>query len=263
MTCRRPLLRLARLALVRQQQQQHHQQQQQQQQRARMMFSPRASSHTAAGGNRNNSNKNNNNDNDDSSSRRTAADGGSTTDIHRGRGPDDDDDVNDAGEYEDGNSRRTSSQQEATTIAKNQNDHHDHDAEEDDSTVRLIEGIPVEEIHSPRSRQQVNDQYAHLLVDDRSLFRHVIEIAMPDLGDDVGPATLLQWHKQVGDIVEHGALLCEIETAQFTFTMEMDDDELGLLDEIYVPAGTGGILTGQRLAKILHPDDERTKNLGD
>jgi Biotin-requiring enzyme len=222
-----------------------------------------SSSHDTAAGNNKIRTNNNNDDNGDSSSRRTAVDGGSTDYFQRGRGPDDDDDDDNAGDEDGKNSRtgRTNSKQEATTTIANQNDHHDDDAEEDDTTVRLIEGIPVEEIHSPRSRQQVNEQYAHLLVDNRSLFRNVIEIAMPDLGDDVGPATLLQWHKQVGDIVEHGALLCEIETAQFTFTMEMDDDELGLLDEIYVPAGTDGIQTGQLLAKILHPDDERTKNL--
>jgi Biotin-requiring enzyme len=256
--CRRPLLRLARFALVRQQQQQ---------QRARMVFSPPRSSccwfssSSASFYTDGNKNRTNNNDNNDSFSRRTAAVGRCTTGHHRGRGPDDDDDDDDAGD-EDGNSRRTSTsskQEEVTRTAHQNNDHNDHDyADEDDSTIRLMEGIPVEEVHSPLSRQQVNEQYADHLV-DRSMFRHVIEITMPDLGDDVGPATVLQWHKQVGDIIEHGALLCEIETAQFSFTMEIDDDELGLLDEIYVPAGTSGISTGQRLAKILHRpvvDDE-------
>lgn len=116
----------------------------------------------------------------------------------------------------------------------------------------FIGGLPVEEDTPVLSRTKVNEMYQHYNV---SKFRHEIEITMPDLGD-TGNGTLLQWYKEPGDFVEQDALLCEIETDAFTFQMQTDDEELGLLKEICVPAGTREIVKGQLLAKILLLDED-------
>jgi hypothetical protein len=122
------------------------------------------------------------------------------------------------------------------------------------------------------TREEINAQYAHI---DRSQFGKVVEIVMPDLGDndnndvyvenqlgekDNSTAKVLRWHKQVGDIIERGGRLCDLETSRFVITLEMDDDVIGIVEEIGVPAGTAGIEPGRFLVKIRHPvnddDDE-------
>jgi hypothetical protein len=160
----------------------------------------------------------------------------------------------------------------------------DHDAEQqpqqltDADLIDLIESggtIPiddetegVEQDGRWPTREEINAQYAHI---DRSKFCKVVEIAMPDLGDDDdndvyvenqlgekdnSTAKLLRWHKQVGDIIERGARLCDLETSRFILTLEMDDDVIGIVEEIGVPAGTAGIEPGRFLVKIRHPGND-------
>jgi hypothetical protein len=170
----------------------------------------------------------------------------------------------------------TSSADEETT---------DHDAEQqkqhltDAELIDLIESggtIPIDEEENEGvdgrwpTREEINAQYAHI---DRSQFGKVVEIVMPDLGDndnndvyvenqldekDNSTAKLLRWHKQVGDIIERGGRLCDLETSRFILTLEMDDDVIGIVEEIGVPAGTAGIEPGRFLVKIRHPvnDDD-------
>jgi pyruvate dehydrogenase E2 component (dihydrolipoamide acetyltransferase) len=62
-----------------------------------------------------------------------------------------------------------------------------------------------------------------------------VNIEMPKLSDTMTKGTLLKWHKQVGDAVEIGDILAEIETDKATMEMEAFDD--GTLTEILVQAG--------------------------
>ena len=62
-----------------------------------------------------------------------------------------------------------------------------------------------------------------------------VNIQMPKLSDTMTKGTLLKWHKNVGDTVEIGDILAEIETDKATMEMEAFDD--GLLTEILVQAG--------------------------
>jgi pyruvate/2-oxoglutarate dehydrogenase complex dihydrolipoamide acyltransferase (E2) component len=59
--------------------------------------------------------------------------------------------------------------------------------------------------------------------------------------------TLIKWHKQVGDAVEIGDLIAEVETDKATMEMEAFDE--GTLTEILVPEG-GKAVIGAVLAVL-------------
>lgn len=59
---------------------------------------------------------------------------------------------------------------------------------------------------------------------------------MPELG--VGPGKIVKWYKQPGDIVRFEDVLCDIETKDFTFGMEVEDEELGIMGQIIAAEGS-------------------------
>ena len=71
-----------------------------------------------------------------------------------------------------------------------------------------------------------------------------VNIEMPKLSDTMTEGTLIKWHKQVGDSVEIGDILAEIETDKATMEMEAFDE--GMITEIRVQEGEkaeiGGVL---------------------
>jgi pyruvate dehydrogenase E2 component (dihydrolipoamide acetyltransferase) len=62
------------------------------------------------------------------------------------------------------------------------------------------------------------------------------EVTMPNLGYDMHQGTIMQWLKGVGDRVERGEPIAEIETDKAT--MEMEALVTGTLVEIVSPAGS-------------------------
>ncbi|MEP2776959.1 MAG: dihydrolipoamide acetyltransferase family protein [Luteolibacter sp.] len=71
-----------------------------------------------------------------------------------------------------------------------------------------------------------------------------VNIEMPKLSDTMTEGTLIKWHKQVGDTVEIGDILAEVETDKATMEMEAFDE--GTITEIRVQEGDkaeiGGVL---------------------
>ena len=71
-----------------------------------------------------------------------------------------------------------------------------------------------------------------------------VNIEMPKLSDTMTEGTLIKWHKQIGDTVEIGDILAEIETDKATMEMEAFDD--GVITEILIQEGgkapIGGVL---------------------
>jgi pyruvate dehydrogenase E2 component (dihydrolipoamide acetyltransferase) len=71
-----------------------------------------------------------------------------------------------------------------------------------------------------------------------------VNIEMPKLSDTMTEGTLIKWHKQVGDTVEIGDILAEVETDKATMEMEAFDE--GVITEILVQEGgkatIGGVL---------------------
>ncbi len=62
-----------------------------------------------------------------------------------------------------------------------------------------------------------------------------VNIEMPKLSDTMTEGTLVKWHKQVGDTVEIGDILAEIETDKATMEMEAFDD--GVITKILIQTG--------------------------
>ncbi|TAE78017.1 MAG: 2-oxo acid dehydrogenase subunit E2 [Verrucomicrobia bacterium] len=78
-----------------------------------------------------------------------------------------------------------------------------------------------------------------------------IQIEMPKLSDTMTEGTLIKWHKKVGDSVEIGDILAEVETDKATMEMEAFDE--GTLREILVQEGDKATI-GAVLA-LLDGDD--------
>lgn len=72
---------------------------------------------------------------------------------------------------------------------------------------------------------------------DRTKFTQEIPVKMPDLGNSAGTSKVVKWYFAPGDVIQRGDVLCDIETPDFTFGMETDDEELGVLGEISVETG--------------------------
>jgi pyruvate dehydrogenase E2 component (dihydrolipoamide acetyltransferase) len=69
-----------------------------------------------------------------------------------------------------------------------------------------------------------------------------IQIEMPKLSDTMTEGTLIKWHKKVGDTVEIGDILAEVETDKATMEMEAFDE--GTLTEILVQEGEKALVNG-------------------
>jgi hypothetical protein len=86
----------------------------------------------------------------------------------------------------------------------------------------IPEGVEFEEVVDSKTLQV-----------DPSLFTEEIKIRMPDMGE--GDGRVLKWYKEVGDVVQREDILCDIETPDFTFGMEIDDEELGIIGTYLLP----------------------------
>ena len=62
-----------------------------------------------------------------------------------------------------------------------------------------------------------------------------VNIEMPKLSDTMTEGTLIKWHKHLGDTVEIGDILAEIETDKATMEMEAFDD--GVITEVLIQEG--------------------------
>lgn len=80
-----------------------------------------------------------------------------------------------------------------------------------------------------------------------------IKIEMPKLSDTMTEGTVVRWLKQVGDEVEIGDEIAEIETDKATMAMEAFDE--GILSEIVVEEG-GTAAIGATLAILREEGDE-------
>lgn len=78
-----------------------------------------------------------------------------------------------------------------------------------------------------------------------------VNIEMPKLSDTMTEGTLIKWHKKVGDQVEIGDIIAEVETDKATMEMEAFDE--GVISQILIQEGEKAIV-GSTLA-ILGGDD--------
>lgn len=74
-----------------------------------------------------------------------------------------------------------------------------------------------------------------------------VEIVMPRLSDSMEEGTILQWLVAVGDRVQEGAPLVEVETDKATVTYESEHD--GTVLALHAEAGTS-VAVGAPIAVI-------------
>jgi len=79
------------------------------------------------------------------------------------------------------------------------------------------------------------------------------KIVMPPLGDSSDEAKVLRWLKQVGDSVQKGDTLLEIETDKAT--VEIDAYGAGILRKLLVPEGET-VAVGVTLGVIAAIDED-------
>jgi pyruvate dehydrogenase E2 component (dihydrolipoamide acetyltransferase) len=77
-----------------------------------------------------------------------------------------------------------------------------------------------------------------------------VQIEMPKLSDTMTEGTIVKWHKKVGDTVEIGDVVAEVETDKATMEMEAFDD--GVITEIRIPEG--GVAPIGAVLAILNGD---------
>ena len=74
------------------------------------------------------------------------------------------------------------------------------------------------------------------------------DILMPALSPTMEEGTLAKWNIKVGDTVESGQVIAEIETDKATMEVEAVDE--GVVAEIVVPAGTEGVKVNAVIARL-------------
>jgi pyruvate dehydrogenase E2 component (dihydrolipoamide acetyltransferase) len=87
-----------------------------------------------------------------------------------------------------------------------------------------------------------------------------IQVLLPALSPTMTEGNLGKWHKEEGDNLESGDILCEIETDKATMEVEVVDE--GILGKIIVPEGTEGVQVNAPIAIILE-EGENTADIGD
>jgi pyruvate dehydrogenase E2 component (dihydrolipoamide acetyltransferase) len=81
-------------------------------------------------------------------------------------------------------------------------------------------------------------------------------IEMPKLSDTMTEGTLVRWHKKVGDKIEVGDVVADVETDKATMEMEAFDE--GVLHQLLIAEGSK-VAIGERLAILLEDGEEPPK----
>lgn len=94
-------------------------------------------------------------------------------------------------------------------------------------------------------RPKVKDEVIN--IDDYNI---EVKVEMPDLGETKGK--ILRWYKKEGDIIHHDETICDIETEMFTFGMDVEDENEGIMKEILVKEGGDFVKPGTPICSIMH-----------
>jgi len=86
---------------------------------------------------------------------------------------------------------------------------------------------------------------------DRSEFTEEVPFALPDLGKG-NRGKIAKWHHEEGAILQQGDTICDIETEEFTVSLDVDDECLGILEKRFQPENGEYLDPGAPLGMILH-----------
>lgn len=92
---------------------------------------------------------------------------------------------------------------------------------------------------------------------DPSDYTNKIPVRMPDMGQ--GHGKILRWYVAPGDVVLREDVLCDIETPDFVFGMETEDEHPAIMGEILVQAPSGEVKDEDIICYLLHPSTGNDK----
>jgi hypothetical protein len=91
---------------------------------------------------------------------------------------------------------------------------------------------------------------------DRSKFTVPVAVKMPDLNGQYATSKIQKWYASPGDIILYQTVLADIETPDFTFGLEADHEDVGILSEILVSEHVD-VPVGSPICIVLHqPEDD-------
>jgi Biotin-requiring enzyme len=121
------------------------------------------------------------------------------------------------------------------------------------TTINItIEEVPADKDNGANSDKE--DEEGKTVI-DMSEFPIKVELRMPDMG--MGSGKILEWYKQEGDLVKTDDVICDIETPDFTFGMESEDDYDTVMGEIIVQAPSGPVKDNDVICTMYHPEKKR------
>ena len=89
-----------------------------------------------------------------------------------------------------------------------------------------------------------------LVQPDTEIYMAIIEVKVPQLSESVAEATLLQWHKKVGETVSRDENLIDVETDKVV--LELPAPEAGVITQII--AQDGATVTSGQIIAVLDTD---------
>jgi hypothetical protein len=92
---------------------------------------------------------------------------------------------------------------------------------------------------------------------DRSHYTIEVEVRMPDMG--MGSGKILEWYKKEGDVVKRDEVICDIETPDFTFGMESEDEHDAIMGKILVEAPSGNVADNDVICTMFYPEKSKNK----
>ncbi|MEZ6024088.1 MAG: pyruvate dehydrogenase complex dihydrolipoamide acetyltransferase [Hyphomonadaceae bacterium] len=81
------------------------------------------------------------------------------------------------------------------------------------------------------------------------------QITMPALSPTMEEGNLAKWHVKVGDTIEPGQVIAEIETDKATMEVEAVDE--GVIEELLVPEGAEGVKVNTPIARLKGEGDAK------
>ncbi|CAM9637600.1 unnamed protein product [Pylaiella littoralis] len=105
-----------------------------------------------------------------------------------------------------------------------------------------VDGVPLAAADVAQVAEPTKDEPRHA------------HIEMPSITDAERVATLTSWNVKVGDVIQVGDVVCEIELEQFSVGVKVETT--GFLAEILVDAGTEGVPVGADIGTIVHSEED-------
>eukprot|EP00977_Amphora_coffeiformis_P029724 scaffold42590_cov206-Amphora_coffeaeformis.AAC.1 len=124
------------------------------------------------------------------------------------------------------------------------NNNHHHQQHEKNQNPKSVEF----QVHVPHKDKNPRPKL------DPSRYRQKIPVRMPDMGE--GKGKVLKWYKKEGDVILREDALCDIETPDFVFGLETDDEHPTIMGEILVEAPSGEVDDDEILCYLMHPSEE-------